>query len=403
MKSAPLFVLTLSLYSVTLSSAATCEQGTNCNLPNCYCSDAGIPLDMNPNEVPQMVLVALDGNLDNQRDEHYNQLLPTSLRNPNGCRIGATMFVPGQSTEVDLVKKWHKRGIEIGLNSQLGTPKYNYWTSINRTSMKTEVLKPLQKFMKDAKILRQDIRGYRNPAFFAAGNVQYQVLEYEDFEYDASLRMSRRSIFETNSWPSTLDFTWPHRCVMGKCPTNTYTGLWVIPSVTLFNGTQAGHKSTSVYSYSTEFPATTEKEMSDFLWHNFNAFYVNDRTPFVLNINSVGFLSPGGDAKLKGFQKFFREALSKPGVFFVSMHQAIEWMRKPTPLSKIGSFLPWSCAESKGGELKTLEKEGDPISITQLKRKSKSTVLFGKADSDRIQVPCVLLLTLSLLQMLFTW
>lgn len=32
-----------------------------------------------------------------------------------------------------------------------------------------------------------------------------------------------------------------------------------------------------------------------------------------------------------------------PDVYFVTNHQAIQWMRDPTPTSQISQFEPWSC------------------------------------------------------------
>jgi hypothetical protein len=42
-------------------------------------------------------------------------------------------------------------------------------------------------------------------------------------------------------------------------------------------------------------------------------------------------------------QKFLDEMVKLPDVWFVTNWQAIEWMKKPTPLTQLNEFEPWNC------------------------------------------------------------
>ena len=44
-----------------------------------------------------------------------------------------------------------------------------------------------------------------------------------------------------------------------------------------------------------------------------------------------------------GLKAFIQNMLIKNDVYFVTMSQAIAWMKDPTPLDKIKTFKPWSC------------------------------------------------------------
>lgn len=37
------------------------------------------------------------------------------------------------------------------------------------------------------------------------------------------------------------------------------------------------------------------------------------------------------------------DMLKRKDVFFVTAHQAIQWLKNPTPLRDINSFQPWKC------------------------------------------------------------
>jgi len=44
-----------------------------------------------------------------------------------------------------------------------------------------------------------------------------------------------------------------------------------------------------------------------------------------------------------GLKAFIQNMLTKNDVYFVSMSQAVEWMKNPTTLDKIKDFKPWGC------------------------------------------------------------
>lgn len=43
------------------------------------------------------------------------------------------------------------------------------------------------------------------------------------------------------------------------------------------------------------------------------------------------------------FQRFMEDMSKRNDVYFVTGHQAVQWMRNPTPLQEINRFEPWQC------------------------------------------------------------
>lgn len=40
---------------------------------------------------------------------------------------------------------------------------------------------------------------------------------------------------------------------------------------------------------------------------------------------------------------FLDELLNLPDVYFVTYHQVLEWMKRPTPVVQLKKFQPWQC------------------------------------------------------------
>ena len=68
----------------------TCIQGTNCFLPRCRCASVNVPGNLNVKNIPQMVYLTFEGNIDLNIQRKYEKLVFSGRRNPNKCPISAT-------------------------------------------------------------------------------------------------------------------------------------------------------------------------------------------------------------------------------------------------------------------------------------------------------------------------
>ena len=83
-----------------------------------------------------------------------------------------------------------------------------------------------------------------------------------------------------------------------------------------------------------------EAGVYEMLIKNFNRHYKSNRAPFSLYYHSAWFNT---QHHKKGFIKFLDEILQNDDVYMVTTWQAIQWVREPTPLSKLSSFEPFQC------------------------------------------------------------
>lgn len=90
------------------------------------------------------------------------------------------------------------------------------------------------------------------------------------------------------------------------------------------------------------FNPSDEQGVYEMVKKNFQRHYASSRAPFPAFFHSRWFLT---EHNMNGFIKFLDEVLQQPDVYLVTNWQVIEWMRHPTPLSKIKSFEPFGCAD----------------------------------------------------------
>jgi len=77
-----------------------------------------------------------------------------------------------------------------------------------------------------------------------------------------------------------------------------------------------------------------------YFWHNFGRFYRTNRAPFSIHLHADWLLS--SPEYFDAFLRFVETLLADfDDVYFVTGHQAIEWMRQPQTIDEARSFLPW--------------------------------------------------------------
>lgn len=172
----------------------------------------------------------------------------------------------------------------------------------------------------------------RAPFLQIGGNPQYAMLYENNFTYDSSM-----PVYENKPpfWPYTLDYAIPHECMIPPCPTFSYPGVWEIPLV-MWVDLNGGRCSMADACSN---PPTAEG-VYKMLVKNFERHYLTNRAPFGLFYHSAWFAIPH---HREGFEAFLDALVTMEEVYIITSSQLVDWMRNPTPLSKIKDFAPWQC------------------------------------------------------------
>lgn len=210
-----------------------------------------------------------------------------------------------------------------------------------------------------ANVSRDDLLGMRAPFLIAGGNNMLSVAFDFDLDYDSSIAAP---LSEVPVWPYTLDFHIPHKCLQQNCPTRPIPGVWEFPLNTMEASDGSG--GSCVLLEQCIFPDDPE-EIFDFLTHNFERHYLTNRAPFVLNLN-VNWVTD--DSKVTALDVFIDHVLEKyPDVWFVTMKQAVDWLRRPTTTKLVSSFPAWKCPRTRHPGCNIPRTCALPFSDTQLK------------------------------------
>ncbi|XP_023329724.1 uncharacterized protein LOC111702311 [Eurytemora carolleeae] len=111
------------------NSAPFCDY-SNCSLPDCFCSSDGtkIPGNLDPKDVPQMIIITFDDAVNDENWELYQEkLFPPGFKNPNGCPIHGTFYVSHQYTNYAMVQKLWNQGHEIAVHSITHKGPEEWW------------------------------------------------------------------------------------------------------------------------------------------------------------------------------------------------------------------------------------------------------------------------------------
>ena len=83
---------------------------------------------MNPQEVPQMIVITFDDAVNDENWSLYqDKLFPPNYKNPNGCPIHGTFYVSHQYTNYAMVQKLWNQGHEIAVHSITHRGPEEWW------------------------------------------------------------------------------------------------------------------------------------------------------------------------------------------------------------------------------------------------------------------------------------
>ncbi|XP_014276543.1 trichohyalin [Halyomorpha halys] len=308
-------------------TAAKCRKDV-CLLPDCYCGGKDVPGELTPEETPQIVLLTFDDSVNDLNKGLYSDLFDKGRVNPNGCPIGATFYVSHEWTDYSQVQNLYAGGHEIASHSV----SHSFGEQFSQKKWTREIAGQREILAAYGGVKLEDIRGMRAPFLAVGGNKMFKMLYDSNFTYDSSM-----PVYENRppSWPYTLDYKVFHDCMIPPCPTKSYPGIWEVPMV-MWQDLNGGRCSMG--------DACSNPPTSDgvykMLIKNFERHFTTNRAPFGLFYHAAWFTQPHHK---EGFISFLDTINKMPEVWIITNWQAIQWVRDPTPLSRLGSFAPFQC------------------------------------------------------------
>ncbi|XP_050719333.1 uncharacterized protein LOC127000003 isoform X11 [Eriocheir sinensis] len=299
-----------------------------CRLPDCYCGGKDIPAGLSPAETPQLVLLTFDDSVNDLNKDLYVDLFEKGRVNPNGCPILSTMYVSHEWTDYSQVQNLYAEGHEIASHSIT----HSFGEQFSTSKWAKEIAGQREILSAYGGVKMEDVRGMRAPFLAVGGNKMYRMLHEQNFTYDSSM-----PVYENTppSWPYTLDYRIFHDCMIPPCPTNSYPGLWQVPMV-MWQDLKGGRCSMGDACTT---PADAEG-VYKMLIKNFERHYTSNRAPFGLFYHAAWFTTPHHK---EGFIAFLDTITAMDDVWLVTNWQSLQWMRDPTPLSRVKSFGPFQC------------------------------------------------------------
>ncbi|XP_046804011.1 mucin-5AC isoform X6 [Lucilia cuprina] len=309
-------------------TAAKCRKDV-CLLPDCYCGGRDIPGDLKLEETPQIVLITFDDAVSTLNIDYYDEIFNNETRkNPNGCPIRGTFYVSHEWTDYGMVQDLYADGHEMASH----TVSHSFGEQFSQKKWTREVAGQREILAAYGGVKLSDVRGMRAPFLSVGGNKMYKMLYDSNFTYDSSM-----PVYENRppSWPYTLDYKIFHDCMIPPCPTKSYPGVWQVPMV-MWQDLNGGRCSMGDACSN---PSDAEG-VTKMIMKNFERHYTTNRAPFGLFYHAAWFTQPHHK---EGFIKFLDAINAMQDVWIVTNWQALQWVRDPTPISRINSFQPFQC------------------------------------------------------------
>ncbi|CAH2050062.1 unnamed protein product, partial [Iphiclides podalirius] len=308
-------------------TAAKCRKDV-CLLPDCYCGGKDIPGDLPLESVPQIVLLTFDDSVNDLNKVLYSDLFEKGRVNPNGCPISATFYVSHEWTDYSQVQNLYASGHEMASH----TISHSFGEQFSQKKWNREVGGQREILAAYGGVKLEDVRGMRAPFLSVGGNKMFKMLYDSNFTYDSSL-----PVYENKppSWPYTLDYKLFHDCMIPPCPTKSYPGVWEVPMV-MWQDLNGGRCSMGDACAN---PPEAEG-VYKMLLKNFDRHYTSNRAPFGLFYHAAWFTQPHHK---EGFIMFLDYINKMKDVWLVTNWQALQWVRDPTPISRLNNFQPFQC------------------------------------------------------------
>ena len=270
------------------NGADLCDLNT-CVLPECYCSPDGtlIPGDIEIGQTPQMVTLTFNGAINQDNIWIYQDIFKEERLNPNGCQIKGTFFVSHKYTNYSAVQELHRKGHEIGVFSITTKDNSNYWSQGSYDDWLGEMAGARLIIETYANITDGSVRAIRAPYLRTGGNIQFEMMRDQAFDYDASITAP---LGRVPVWPYSLLFRMPHKCHgnAGKCPTKSHP-IWELPINELDRRDDPtfDEKLSGCHLVSSCSNIYEKSQFARLLRHNFDRHYQTNRAPLSLSFDAA--------------------------------------------------------------------------------------------------------------------
>jgi len=257
--------------------------------------------------------------------------------NPNGCKATGTFFVSHQYTDYFSVQTLASQRHEIGINSITSGNGTEYWKNASEELWKDELQGQMEILQLLANVNKTRLLGERAPYLQMGGDNQMRAVQKSKLLYDASRPTRNGSTSPNLLWPYTYDYISTQDCAIPPCPSKSFPGIWQIPLLDF--------KDKNGFYWPTLDGCNVSSVADVFiLFHTkFVDHYLSNRAPLVLTLSSAWINSP---FKRLGTAVFLDYVLGLKDVFLVPAKSVIDWIRAPTPVSKLDSFKPWQCKDA---------------------------------------------------------
>nr|XP_022914544.1 uncharacterized protein LOC111425024 [Onthophagus taurus] len=333
---------------------------SECQLPYCFCSKDGtiIPGGFDAEDTPQMILLTFDGAVNLNNYDHYRKVFNKKRFNPNGCAIKGTFFISHEYSNYHMIQELASEGHEIAtetISLQQGLQDKGYEEWVGEMIGMREILKHF------SNVSTADVIGMRAPFLKPGRNTQYKVLEDFGYVYDSSIGVPPSPV---PVWPYTLDYKIPHECKSGTCPSKTYPGIWEVPlNAHYVEDYEGGH---CPYLDQCVLHNHDADDVLEWLQEDFSRYYDQNKAPYMMPFHTNWFSIKELE---QGLHKFLDWVTTLDNVWFVTVSQALEWVREPQKI-KGNNYEPWDCKKNNNYPPKGCNNA------------SKCALPFRKADSN---------------------
>ncbi|ORX60058.1 hypothetical protein BCR36DRAFT_579499 [Piromyces finnis] len=298
----------------------------NCKLPKCKCFSENNPGSLKTKDIPQFVLISIDGSLTNKSIKYQNQITE-NVMSPNGCPAMITNFATDENSDFFEIESAYVKNNEIAFNlneteSKIITPK-----------MVNSLRDLVEKF---TNIDKKEIIGFRY-----TGNERLKVNIYHDicdleYLYDSSFSISPLN----NFWPFTLDYGIPTEFNSKSLISGVYPELWEIPIYELLN---PDNSTFAIW----EPNVSSNGKLLEILKNNFlNLHYNNNRIPFTMPLTKQWLEQ---DKRIETINEFLKWIVDETNndTYFINYSQLIEWMKNPVKLDNINKSGIFKCENNR--------------------------------------------------------
>ncbi|KAL8602233.1 hypothetical protein ACOMHN_022746 [Nucella lapillus] len=306
-----------------------CMQVVNCHLPHCQCRSVLPPAGLSPAQTPQIIYLTVMESVNFMGHALLKNVL--TRRNPNGCPISATFFVPPSRFLSQFVQDLRGDGHEVALYGSDVTGAAEQVPTI----MHPDNMQGLSQRAGGINL------GYRAPRNSPNDDKLFGLLNASDILYDSSLVASRDMSLQTHlPWPYTLDFGAKESCdLRTPCPKERYSGLWEVPIIPMVD-----YKKTLDARFACTFADTcfyqppTAKATEQFFQQNLENALNTNRAPMGINLRRLWFSHSVYAPNRQGLMNFLDSVLRRGDVYVMSVEKMLNWMRNPTSFDQMASL-----------------------------------------------------------------